>query len=269
MEEDQPQPEFLDFIKAAFLNQYNLIIAGGLLVFALLSGTLAIFIPIWMGVEIMLVLGLATSEKFQQGIQLEWEQNAHLSHEILLNQIPDTYVKRYQELKTCYAEIRRSTEGSGASESMIAIWQSEIDKLSYVLSSYLKLSHYLFNLNQLLSSFNSEHVSKNIDSVEKRLDRCSDSLKVQYQKYLEILKQRIEKASKATEISEAIRVQLNIIEEQFKLIQQQIFLVKNPQELTDQLDFLVSGINDLESQGTLIMDLQAELAKLTPEVPKP
>lgn len=45
--------------------------------------------------------------------------------------------------------------------------------------------------------------------------------------------------------------------------------MKNPQELTDQLDFLVSGINDLESQGTLIMDLQAELAKLTPEVPKP
>ena len=62
-------------------------------------------------------------------------------------------------------------------------------------------------------------------------------------------------------------MQLNIIEEQFKLIQQQVYLVKNPQELTDQLDFLVSGINDLEDQGTMILSLQAELAKLTPAVP--
>lgn len=260
-------PQFGDYLKAAALNQYNLIGSAGIGIFAVMSGTIFIFLPIWLGLELVLLWTLSTNPGFQRRVDLAWEQQAQLDQEKVLTQIPANYAKRYLGLKACYEEIRRAAGSAEASNDMISVWQSEIEKLSYVLSSFLRLAHYLYTLEELLASTNKDALRVNISSIQRKMQNCSENLKFQYQRYIEILNQRLEKTEKAGEISEAIRVQLNIIEEQFKLIQQQVFLVKNPQELTDQLDFLVEGINDLEDQGTMILSLQAELAKLTPAMP--
>ena len=267
MENTPKTPEFSDYIKASLLNQYNLIGSGGIGVFALMSGTLPIVLPIWLGLELIIMWTLSTNQNFQRHVDASWEEQAQLRQEKLLNQVPEAYARRYLTLKTCYEEIRKSAGGPDLSNDMISVWQPEIEKLSYVLSSFLRLVHYLNNLEELLATTNKDALRVNINNIHRKMQNCSENLKFQYQRYVEILQQRLEKTEKANEICEAIRVQLNIIEEQFKLIQQQIFLVKNPQELTDQLDFLVQGINEIEDQGTMIMGLQVELAKLTPALP--
>jgi hypothetical protein len=260
------QPGFADYLQAAFLNQYNLIFSGGILIFGVMSGWIAIVLPIWLGLELVAMWKLSTNPGFQKRIDASWEQSAHLSQEKLLPQLPEHVRDRYLTLKASYEEIRRSAESTGDNLG-VSVWQAEIDKLSYVLSSFLRLAHFHSNLELMLDRNDKQALRTNLNSVHKKMSNCSDNLKVQYQKYIEVLQTRLDKLEKAGEISEAIRVQLNIIEEQFKLIQQQIFLVKNPQELTDQLDFLVQGINEIEDQGSSILSLQAELAKLAPAPP--
>lgn len=266
MDKDQQTPEFSDYLKAAAFNQYNLIGTGGLAVFALMSGSIGIVLPIWLGVELALMWMISTHPGFQRRVDAAWEAHAQLESEKVLTQIPSSYAKRYLALKACYEEVRRSARTAG-SGSDISVWQPEIEKLGYVLSSFLRLSQYVSNLDTLLAGTNTKSLQSNINSVHRKMQDCSDNLKYQYQRYIDILQMRLDKTEKAGEIAEAIRVQLNIIEEQFKLMQQQVYLVKTPQELTDQLDFLVTGINELEDQGTAILSLQAELAQLTPAVP--
>lgn len=267
MDKDQKTPEFSDYLKAAAFNQYNLIGMGGLAVAGLMSGSIGIALPLWLGVEVVLLWMLSTHPGFQRRVDAAWEANAQLEAEKVLTQIPSSYAKRYLALKACYAEVRKSAKTAG-SGSDISLWQPEIDKLGYVLSSFLRLSHYVSHLDTLLAGTSTKSLHSNINSVHRKMQNCSDNLKYQYQRYIDILQKRIDKTEKAGEIAEAIRVQLNIIEEQFKLMQQQVYLVKNPQEFTDQLDFLVTGINDLEDQGTMILSLQAELAQLEPVMPE-
>lgn len=254
----QTTPEFTDYLKFAFLNQYNTIASGGLFVFAMMSGTLGVFLPIWLGVEMVLVMSLSTHPKFQAHVQSEWELLAHKKEERLLLDAPNKYQDRYLQLKECYEDIKKAAASSKTNAS-ISVWQPEIDKLHYVLSSFIKLAHYHNNLGTMLKGFNKSVLETKQKEVQRKMQGASDRLLTQYQKYAEILQQRIEKGEKVAETSEAIRVQLSIIEEQFTLIQQQVFLVKSPHELTDQLDFLVQGINDLENQGNLLMSMQAEL----------
>ena len=255
---EQVNPDFTDYLKAATLNQYNLIASGGLLLFGLMSGSLAILIPIWLGLEMITVMGLSTSEKFQAHVQHDLEMKAYRKEEQLLVDSSGGYQHRYHELKDCYEEIKKAAASSKTNAS-ITVWQPEIDKLHYVLSSYIRLAHHRSNLDNLLKDFKADVLQTRIDQIQRQQTGATDRLKFQYQRYLEILDQRIEKGQRVTETSEAIRVQLSIIEEQFKLIQQQVYLVKSPKELTDQLDFLVEGITDLETQGNLLISGQAEL----------
>lgn len=264
---ESTSPTYADYLKAAAFNQYNLIGSGGLLTFAVMSGSLLILMPIWMGLEMVLLWTLSTNPGFQRRVDADFESAAQLRSEKVLTELPASYTKRYMALKDTFTEVRKSARSAASQNDMISIWQPEIDKLGYVLSSFLRLSQYLASLDAMLARTNKNTLRSDLNNVARKMQNCSENLRYQYQRYVDILQQRLEKTEKAFEIAEAIRVQLNIIEEQFKLIQQQVYLVKNPQELTDQLDFLVSGINDLEDQGTMILSLQAELAKLTPAVP--
>lgn len=261
--EEPKKAGFLDYCKAAFMSQYNLIATGGSFVFAAMSGGWEFVLPMWIGAEMLWVLGLATNERFQNLVDIELQAQAQLSQEEMVEELPKGYSMRYYNLKERYEEIR-SQANSTAKNTSMSVWTKEIDKLSFVLASFIRLSHYHVNLRRLMATFDGEKVEKEINKIQKKLEAASSNqLKTQYTKYLSVLNSRVDKAEKAREISEAIRIQLNIIEEQFKLIQQQIFLVKNPQELTHQLDFLVQGITDIEHQGSVLLDLQMELNPAT------
>jgi hypothetical protein len=265
--QDQPsspdQSRDINFVKEAFHLQYNWIALAGAGVFALLSGSL---LPaILGGIELMYLAIVPQNWRFQRLVR-SWkfseEQQKHqqkLSQ--MLRSLPTDMQSRYWKLAEVCSSIHNNFNQLSTT-SQIFLQQMD-GRLTGLLNGYTRLLLAAAQQQQYLRSTDQNEIKREVATLQKSLS--SDPPRVQEinKKRVEILNKRLEKYDKLCENRKVVDAQCAAVEDVLHLIRDQSVTMRDPQQISDQLDNLVKDVEETEQT---VQQVEAIFSDLTPDM---
>jgi hypothetical protein len=236
-----------DYVRAALGWQYNWIGLAGAAAFALVSGT-GLPLVLAAGVELMYVALVPQSSRFRRLVR-SWKYAAEKrQHQQRLDEmyrnLPIEMRSRYAFVQQVAQAIRANYEQLSASSQVFARQMSE--RLDGLLEGYVRL---LFSANthrEYVKSINPDHVRGEIAYLEKSLAKDPPKVQEINQRRIEILRKRAAKFEKIVENRQVIDAQCAAIEDVLQLIRDQSVTMRDPQEVSAQLENLVQDVEQTE-----------------------
>jgi hypothetical protein len=267
--QDQPssspdQSGGINFVKEAFHLQYNVIGLAAAGVFALLSGSLLPAILAG-GVELMYLAIVPQNWRFQRLVRSwkfsEEQQKHQLQLAQMLRSLPSEMQSRYWKL----AEVCNSIHNNFNQLSTTSqIFLQQMDgRLSGLLNGYARLLLAAAQQQQYLRSTDQNEIKHEVAMLQKTLS--SDPPRVQdiNKKRIEILNKRLEKYDKLCENRKVVDAQCSAVEDVLHLIRDQSVTMRDPQQISDQLDNLVKDVEETEQT---VQQVEAIFSDLTPDM---
>ena len=276
-------PEEPNYVAHAFKSQYNLIGLATAAGFALLAGS-ALPLILAAGAQLVILPLVAGSERFQRLIraraseeaQEERQERKQVETIELLRSLPESERQRYRGLETLAAEIRRNYQGLDASSQMLL--DELIQKLDFLLSFYLRMRHSVSRYEAYFSTTDPDRIQERIAMLEHEIARGPERIQPIKAKTRAVLEKRLARYKKAHENKQLIDAQTETVLEVLQLLRDQSYSMRDPREITSQLEGLVSsaeeterGVKDmedlLEMQHDLVLprvhdtDIEAELER--------
>jgi len=258
------QSRDINFVKEAFHLQYNWIALAGAGVFALLSGSLLPAILAG-GIELMYLAIVPQNWRFQRLVR-SWkfseEQQRHqqkLSQ--MLRSLPSDMQSRYWKLGEVCSSIHNNFNQLSTT-SQIFLQQMD-GRLSGLLNGYARLLLAAAQQLQYLRSTDQNEIKREVATLQKSLS--SDPPRVQEinKKRIEILSKRLEKYDKLCENRKVVDAQCSAVEDVLHLIRDQSVTMRDPQQISDQLDNLVKDVEETEQT---VQQVEAIFSDLTPDM---
>jgi hypothetical protein len=236
-----------DYVRAAFKWQYNWIGLAGAAAFALVSGT-GLPLVLAAGLEMMYVALVPQSSRFRRLVR-SWKYAAEKrEHQKRLDEmqhnLPTEMRSRYAYVQVVAEAIRNNySQLSYASQIFAAQMQHKLDGL---LEAYVRLLYAAFTHREYLKSLNPEQVRGELAHLEKSLESEPPKVREINQRRIEILRKRLTKFEKIAENRQVIDAQCAAIEDVLQLIRDQSVTMRDPQEVSAQLDHLVADVEQTE-----------------------
>ena len=259
-----------DYIRAALKWQYNWIGLLGATIFAVVSGS-GLPLVLAAGVELMYVALVPQSSRFRRLVR-SWkyagEKRAHQLRlaEMYRNQPPEVR-SRYDFVLQVARGIRTNYEQLSASSQVFARQMAE--RLEGLLEGYLRLLVAAATHRDYLKSLNPEFVRGEITRLEKALTEDPPKVREINQHRIEILHRRLTKFEKIKENRQVIDAQCAAIEDVLQLIRDQSVTMRDPQEVSAQLDNLVQDVEQTEQSVREMEEIYALTAPDTDELRLP
>jgi len=199
------------------------------------------------GAELAYLGTMPRNERFRKAIRSRRaaEHAKPLSQKELFQTLATSDRRRYARLRKLEKEIRGNYRKlSYASQGML---DSHLKKIDGLLESYMKL---LYQKERYEFSAQSGVESEVLRSIEAlRVDMEDDTPRVRAIKArrLRILEQRLERSKKGQENLEIIEAQLETIEDVIKYIHEQSLTLRNPEEISFQLDTLLTEVEETQA----------------------
>ena len=236
-----------DYVRAALKWQYNWIGLAGAAAFALVSGT-GIPLVLAAGLEMMYVALVPQSSRFRRLVRSWKYAEQKREHQKRLDQIyrnlPPEMRSRYEYLQQV-AQAIRANYAQLSFASQVFATQME-NKLAGLLESYVRLLYMAFTHQDYLKSLNPDQVRKEAEYLEKSLANEPEKVQEINQRRIEILGKRVAKFEKIQENRQVIDAQCAAIEDVLQLIRDQSVTMRDPQEVSAQLDHLVEDVEQTE-----------------------
>jgi hypothetical protein len=237
----------ISYVKAAFKWQYNLIAMAGAAAFSVLSSS-ELPLILGAGLELIYLAAVPQMARFQRLVR-SWkyaEEKRGLEKKLraLYQEIPPEMRVRYGKVETLCGCIRENYARLSAPTQMFA--RETEDRLGGLLQGYLRLLHALEQHYEYLRNTDVERIKKEAAGLEHTMS--SDPPKVQEinRKRIEILAKRIEKFGKIRENCSVIEAQCGAMEDVLQLIRDQSVTLRDPQQVSDQLEGLVRDVEQTE-----------------------
>jgi len=236
-----------DYVRAALKWQYNWIGLAGAAAFALVSGT-GLPLVLAAGLEMIYVAVVPQSSRFRRLVR-SWKYAAdkreHQKHlDEMQRNLPTEMRSRYAFVQFVAETIRTNySQLSYASQVFAAQMQHKLDGL---LESYVRLLYTAFTHREYLKSLNSDQVRGELAHLEKSLEKDPPKVREINQQRIEILRKRLAKFEKIVENRQVIDAQCAAIEDVLQLIRDQSVTMRDPQEVSAQLDHLVADVEQTE-----------------------
>jgi hypothetical protein len=225
----------INYVREAFHLQYNWIALVGAGLFAVISGSL---LPIVLagGLELMYLAMVPQNARFQRLVR-SWKLSEELEQRQeqfaeLLNGLPSEAKGRYAQLaQVC------------ASQMFLQQMDARLDGL---LRGYARLLVTSSQQLQYLKSTDPNEIKREVAALERAV--TSDLPKVQEinKKRIEILNKRVEKYQKLSENQEVVTAQCAAVEDVLHLVRDQSVTMRDPQQVSDQLENLVRDVEQTE-----------------------
>ena len=259
-----------NYTKEAFLLPLNLVFlitAMAVTFFTIGTEPLGTLIPTFALAAELLYLGiLPRQERFKRAVraQAALEHAKRPSEKDVFRALTKSNQKRYirmrnleKSIKTNYAKIGYASQG---------LLDSHVQKLNGLLDSHLNLLQTQERYLRFSQSASERDVAASIESI--RAELSSDPPKVQAikKRRLGILERRLEKFKKTKENLEVIEAQLETIEDVTKYIHEQSLTMSNPEEITFQLDTLLSEVEETQAAVVEVEEVFASPADLLSDV---
>jgi hypothetical protein len=237
----------INYVKAAFHWQYNLITLAGAVGFAVVSAS-GLPLLLAAGAELIYLSTIPQNSRFQRLVR-SWQyaeqkkqQQRGLSD--LFRELPPEMRSRYARLDAVCQAIRENYKRLTSTSQMFAEqMESKLDGLS---QSYVRLLNSAFHHRQYLNTTNPDTIRKESAALQADLEK--EPLRVQEinRKRIEILGKRIEKFDKIKENCQIVDAQCAAIEDVLQLIRDQSVTMRDPQQISEHLDNLVKDVEQTE-----------------------
>ena len=259
-----PEHQEINYVKEAFNVQYNWIALAGACLFAILSGSL---LPIILagGAELMYLAIVSQNPRFQRLVR-SWKlgealEERQVQFAEMLNSLSPEAKGRYFKLAQVCGSVRANfAQLSSTSKMFLQQMNSRLDGL---LHAYARLLLVTTQQQQYLKTTDRNEIKREIAALER--DIANDPPKVQdiNKKRIEILNKRVEKYQKICENQEVVNAQCFAVEDVLHLVRDQSVTMRDPQQITDQLDNLV---RDVEQTEQTVQQVEAIFGNMAPDL---
>lgn len=244
---------YVTYLLKALKNPVSLIVLGGLAMITLISGNL---LPLLVGLagEALFVIGapaLPAWRRYVDGREtaLALDAAADKTREELAA-LPEEERQRYLRLEQTAKAIRENyARYSDASRDVLARAEERLDDM---LTRYLRMLIAKQSYAKHLTTNTAQQLEARISGLEEEMQRDDERLREVKTRQLAILGQRREKLRKAESDSALLDAQLGTLEEMIMLIKEQAITMKDPEEMTAQLDALMDEVAHTEDTVTSI-----------------
>ena len=237
----------LNYVKAAFRWQYNLISLAGAAGFALVAGS-GLPLLLAAGVELIYLSTVPQNSRFQRLVR-SWEydeqkrqQQRGLSD--LFKELPPEMRSRYARVDSITQAIRENYRRLTSTSQMFA--EQMESKLESLAQSYVRLLNSAFHHRQYLNTTNSDTIRKESEAIQADMEHVPAKVQEINRKRIEILKKRLEKFDKIKENCQVVDAQCAAIEDVLQLIRDQSVTMRDPQQISEHLDNLVKDVEQTE-----------------------
>jgi len=253
-----------NYLKEAFNIQYNWIGLGAAGAFALIGAT---FLPLILaaGAELIYLATVPNNSRFRRLVRswklAEEKQKTQQSLTDLLRHLPGDLQTRYIKLAEICGGIRANF-AQLSSTSQVFVQQMDA-RLEGLLHGYARLLQAAYQQRQYAKTVDPETIKADIASLQKKL--TSDPPQVQDidKKRIEILNKRLEKCQKIGENRQVIDAQIGAMEDVLQLVRDQSITMRDPQQVSDQLENLV---HDVEQTEETVKQMEAIFSNLPAEM---
>ncbi len=237
----------MDFVKEALKWQYNWIGLAGAALFALVSGT-GLPLVLAAGLELIYVSLVPRSSRFRRLVRswkyAEQKRQREMTLGAMFNEMPPELRTRYAALDTMCQAIR-SNYSRLSSTSQMFLEQME-QRLRGLLEAYLRLLHAYFQHSQYLETIDPETIRQETAQLQSTLGSDSPQVQEINRRRVEILTKRLERYDKVRENQKVVQAQCLALEDILELIRDQSVTMRDPQQVSDQLESLVHDVEQTE-----------------------
>ncbi len=240
-----------NYLKAAFLNVYNLSLLGGASVAAAATGDWLILAGATALEALWLVLG-ADFKPFQRAVreadrqQREKEDRERVDK--LMAELNEREWQRAKALDELRREIERDMQNNTAFQAILL--QSELDKLSKLHQSFVKLANSCKRAETYLQAIDNRELERNL-AAQRSLAEKTDQPDIRSlaEKNANVLEKRLATIKDITNFLARARGQMNLIENSIRLLRDQALTMASPEQLTEQLDDLLTGVDAVQQSA--------------------
>lgn len=254
----------INFLKEAFNIQYNWIALGAAGAFALVSAS---FLPLMLaaGAELMYLATVSNNSRFQRLVR-SWKladekQQTQQSLADLLRHLPADLQGRYIKLAEVCGGIRANfTQLSSTSQLFVQQMDSRLEGL---LHGYARLLQAAYQQRQYAKTVDLDAIKNQIAALQKKINSDPPQVRDIDSKRIEILSKRLDKCQKIGENRQVVEAQLAAMEDVLQLVRDQSITMRDPQQVSDQLDSL---IHDVEQTEETVKQMEAIFSGLPAEL---
>lgn len=239
-----------NYLKAAFANPYNLsLLAGGLAASALTLNPLLAVITV--GLEILWVVNAPGSKKLREWLwdptfdQEQEAQEAAARAERLKN-LDESDRERVISLLARQREINALAAQNPSFTGELL--RTELTKTDRLVEAFIEMATTCSRYDAYLDSINLSDLEKDRrrwEAIARDEDKRDSETEIA-RKNLAVIMKRFDKMKEIHHYLTVARGQLDLIENSFQLISDQIVTMQSPQELTGQLDELLDGVESIK-----------------------
>jgi hypothetical protein len=168
------------YLKAAFVNRWNLLAFLGGMAFSFLTGRADIFVPLTVAGEVAYLGFLGTHPKFQKYVDAQEAKAARqggaeaatATARRMLRDLPRPLVQRFDTVRLRCAELRklaqqiRDPDRLGGPQPLEDLQVAGLDRLLWM---YLRLLFTQYSLSQFLKKTSVEEIEQDVHQFEQRL----------------------------------------------------------------------------------------------------
>jgi hypothetical protein len=260
------------YLKAAFLNRWNLLAVGAGAVFAILTGIPDVLLPLVAAAELLYLGMLGTHPRFQayveaQEAKAKREEGAVTGEKALhriTESLPPASLEKYEVLRERCRELRQialDLRQPGRAESSLPLEDLQLAGLDRLLWIYLRLLYTEWSLQRFFQRTDEGAIRADIAGLEKRLATYpEDEENPRRQKArktvednLETSRARLDNLQKARENHELVQLEIDRLENKIRSLSEIAVNRQEPEFISDQVDAVAASM--LETERTM-NDLQ-------------
>jgi hypothetical protein len=240
-----------NYLAEAFKSQYNLIGLGTALGFAILSGT-ALPLLLAAGAQLVVLPLVAGSDRYQRLVRArqleahasEKQKRRDLEASEMLRALSEAEQQRYDGLNTLAGEIRENYKGLDSSSQVLL--DEVVHKLEFLLSFYLRMRYSVVRYEGYLATTDPTRIERRIKDLERETKEGPPRIQQIKARTKGVLLKRLERYQKAEENRQLVDAQTETVLEVLQLLRDQSYSMRDPREITAQLDGLVSAAEETE-----------------------
>lgn len=238
------------YVKAAFANPYNIsLLAGGLLASALTLNPLVAIVTV--GLEVLWITNAPGSKKLREWLwdpqfEAEEQKAAQEVRAAQLHNLDEHDRERVVELLARQQEINALAAQNPSFTGELL--RSELTKTDRLVEAFIEMATTCSRYESYLDSTNLSELERDRRRWEAMVNEQNihDSQADIAAKNLAVIMKRFEKMKEINSYLTVARGQLDLIENSFQLIADQIVTMQSPQQLSGQLDELLDGVESIK-----------------------
>src|SRR5262245_16166472 len=239
------------YLRAAFVNIYNLAMLGGALAAAAATGEYVLGAAA-IGLEAVWLLFGPDLKPFQRAVdRAEREEREKADRERvakLMESLPERDWQRAKALDELRREIERDVQTNPSFQAILL--QSELDKLSHLHASFVHLANACARSETYLSALDPKELERQLKAQDAILQKMTDpQVKTLAQKNVDVLQKRQSTIKEIENFLARARGQMNLIENSVRLLRDQALTMASPEMLGEQLDDLLTGVEAVQASA--------------------